>query len=444
VSQLDVQEQPLLPPRHNWNNLLSALGSAALLAIGGHTLALLAHSTMTHAESRVASASPATGTPAASPLEAPALSELPAAPLAGKAPSRLVGPPAPAARPAPVGPPAPAGRRATPPGRIGPAGPVSGPLSTNLPLAEGFRGPIWTRNALPAITPGSVRLPRTPVVPGIPGNGSLPGMAAVPRESTGGPDLSSEIPDQRALELTRLANPQQQVRSAAGQAAPATAEKPVSVSLAVARPKGGYEVGQIVTVRAAASTEAYIALIRVDAAGKSSVVFSSARPVRSFARALRAGPVGGPEYLVAIASAHPLNGAAAAGALRSSGAGFSAVPASQEGTPPGQAWSLALAEAASLSGAQARWERFEWAVATASFGTRAPKIVASKPAGEKPAGKPAADKAAGDKADGAKPAAQDGSALPGAEAGKPQPKPAETKPDEKPAEGKPAEGKPGE
>ena len=183
------------------------------------------------------------------------------------------------------------------------------------------------------------------------------------------------------LTLSRLANPALQVRSGPEAVKPAvSAEQPLGVKLSVGGSTGGYEAGSTVAVRVSASAPCYAVLIRVDANGRASTVLRSSRLTRGFSVALKAGPSAGPEYLVALASAVPIGGAEAAGIMRASGQGFTAVPAADGGASPGNAWSTAVGHASGLSGSGRQPQRFEWAVDTASFGTRAAKTaVAQRP-----------------------------------------------------------------
>lgn len=251
-------------------------------------------------------------------------------------------------------------------GHIGPTGPILGPLNTNVSLDGPVLGPQWNGKPLPVAT-GPLLFQK-----GMRVANAAPALPA--RHS----DISSELPDERKVALSRLVNPQQvQARPAEQtQRAEASAEKPLSIHLSVNAPESGPAAGEVVAVRMSASADCYAALIRVDTSGQASVVFRSPGPSRSFACAVRGGPGAGAEYLVAVASVHPLNGNDAVAALRSGG-GFATVRTAEGGPEPGAAWSQAVAQAGSLSGPAAKWQRFEWAVATGAFAVRSPKQVAS-------------------------------------------------------------------
>lgn len=286
-------------------------------------------------------------------------------------------------------------------GGIGFMGPVSGPLNTTLGPLGPVSGPQWTRNALPYI---GQQVPQ-PVGSAAP--------AASPRLPS---EASSELPDLRKLELSRLAHPDLQVRgnqpASPARGVEVSAQQPLSVSLSVVRPPKGYQVGDPVAVRMTANADCNVALLRVDASGKSTTLFRSPGASRRFACALRAGPASGAEYLVVIASVRPLDGADAASALRTSGAGFTAVPAVGEGTGPGQAWTLAVSQASALGGAASHWERHEWSVATAAFLTR-PAVSTAKRASP-----PVPSVVPKQASNAPAPAAPEGSQLPGGTASK--------------------------
>ena len=251
-------------------------------------------------------------------------------------------------------------------GHIGATGPILGPLNTAMGPDGPVYGPQWNEKPLPAVT-GPLLFQKGQRV----ANGA-------PSGPTRRSDISSELPDERKVALSRLVNPQQvQARPAEqAQRADVSAEKPLSIHLAVNAPESGPAAGEVVAVRMSASTDCYAALIRVDTSGQASVVFRSPGPSRSFACAVRGGPGAGAEYLVAVASVHPLNGNDAVAALRSGG-GFATVRTAEGGPEPGAAWTQAVAQAGSLSGPTAKWQRFEWAVATGAFAVRSPKQVAS-------------------------------------------------------------------
>jgi hypothetical protein len=285
-------------------------------------------------------------------------------------------------------------------GRIGPMGRISGPLSTDVPLGI-VTGPEWTRAPLPGVHSRLVKVPvPAPVTP------------AVPRR----PNASSELPDERTLALSRLANPALQVRTGPQAAKPeVSVDKPMGVRLSLNRPAAGYEAGSTVAVRVSASAPCYAVLIRVDANGRATTVLRSSRLARGFTVALKAGPSAGPEYLVALASAVPIGGAEAAAILRASGQGFAAVPAVDGGASPGNAWSTAVGHVSGLGGSGRQPQRFEWAVDTASFGTRAPKTAVA----QRPEPKSAAPREA------ARPKEQPAAKAPGEESALPTSKPVE-------------------
>jgi hypothetical protein len=139
------------------------------------------------------------------------------------------------------------------------------------------------------------------------------------------------------------------------------------MSLVVARPSRGIQVGSFVPVRISATSDCYLALLRVDTDGKASTVFRSPGASQSFTCAVKAGPGAGPVYLVAVASSHPLSGAEAANTLRTLGGGFPTLTTAAGGADAGSAWSAALSQASGLGGAARPWQRYEWAAATGSF-----------------------------------------------------------------------------
>jgi hypothetical protein len=139
------------------------------------------------------------------------------------------------------------------------------------------------------------------------------------------------------------------------------------MSLVVARPGRGIQVGSFVPVRISATSDCYLALLRVDTDGKASTVFRSPGASQSFTCAVKAGPGAGPVYLVAVASSHPISGAEAANTLRSMGGGFPTLTTAAGGADAGSAWSAALSQASALGGAARPWQRYEWAAATGSF-----------------------------------------------------------------------------
>jgi len=348
--------------------------------------------------------------------------------------SNLMGPPAPAQSPQPIRQhvagsrsASAAPRRGGLPGRIGPAGPIQGPLNTTLNVIGPVQGPSWEGKPLPGVD--QVAPP-----------GSVAAKGNTPKASARMAANSSEIPDARTLALSRLANPVPQVRTVeAAPAAQVAADRPLGLRLSAGRPGRTAQVGEMVPVHVSATAPCYAAVIRVDASGNASTVWQSSSPSRSFSLALRAGPTAGHEYLLAVASIHPLNGREVAGALRASGAGFTTV--GDGGTAPGTAWSLAVGQAGGIGGGgKGGWQRFEWDVATRAFAVAAPPAVA-KVAPKAVAKSPALPKktaaATGPKLAPGKPATgtapTEGSQLP---AGVPQPPKdpgGEPKPEVKPA-----------
>lgn len=305
-------------------------------------------------------------------------------------------------------------------GGLGPIGPISGPLTAHLTDDGVVWGPQWVRGALPA-----------------PGRGAPARSAELETGEEPRSDGSSEIPDARKITLSRLANPAPEVRTVEPRKNSAVSpESPLWLRMSVGVPAKGYRAGETVAVRLSAPADCYAAVFRVDAAGKPSTVFRAPAPSRRFAFVMTAGPVAGPEYLVAVASAHPLDGPDAAAALRASGVRFASVTTAAESpTGPSEAWSLAVEHAAALGGSARKWQRFEWAVAAAQFGTRAPVTVAARRASPD---KPAAAKPT------VKTTGPDESILPTGAATTPDTKPPAavqpaSSPDPKPADPKPAE-----
>ncbi len=238
-------------------------------------------------------------------------------------------------------------------GGIGSLGAPGGPLSAQLGDSGEVVGPQWWRAPLPAVVPGK---------PGA--------VAPVPMMPT---SLQSELPDARTVELSRLANPVPQAQArlvvAVRGAAPA-ADRPVAVSLQVVRPVRGLTAGQPVTVRVQASTDCYLALIRVDATGRGSVVLRTPALSRSFSCSLRANAQAGNEYLLAVACAQPLSSGDVGAVVRAGSTGFGAPGGASTGLEPGRAWREAVGAAASLGGGAQAWQRFEWSIATASYATQ--------------------------------------------------------------------------
>lgn len=287
-------------------------------------------------------------------------------------------------------------------GPIGYLGPIAGPLNADAGGGPVF-GPGWDRKPLPNIVAGP------PIPTGL--LSPKPPVTAAPSDPT-----SSELPDEKTVALSRLANPQLEVRQVApAKAETATAENPLSVQISLK--DDDFRAGEPVTVRVSANLACYTALVLVDSAGKSSTVFQSTRPARQFTCLLKAGPTPGAEYLLAVASMQPLGSAEVAVSLRAAGAGFSAPRVSQAaGEAPTAAWTLAVAHVDGLDGAAKKLERFEWGSNTATFVTQPPVVTASKPK----------TKAIPRKDERPEPASEE-SALP-------KPEPAEPKGDGKPAE----------
>lgn len=260
-----------------------------------------------------------------------------------------------------------------PRGGMGRLGPVDGPLSVSLPGGE-IGGPQWRGAPLPAV--------------GARAAGSLPLTGDTPSTDTPSPSgpttnvVSSELPDARTLELSRLANPEMQVRPQAPKpaAAPqASQNAPLRMSMVVSRPSRGVSVGDFIPVRVSATTDCYLALLRVDTDGKATTAFRSPGASQSFTCAVKAGPGTGPIYLVAVGSTHPLSGAEAVAALRNQGGGFPTLTTAAGGTDGSTAWSAVLAQAGSLGGTPRPWQRYEWAVSTGSFLVPPPRQLTSVP-----------------------------------------------------------------
>lgn len=271
--------------------------------------------------------------------------------------AEFVGPPAP---------PRPAEKPTTGAGPIGYLGPIEGPL--NAAVAAGpVLGPGWEHTPLPNVLPGP------PVPPGLAG-APPPAPAAAPPDPT-----SSELPDEKTVALSRLANPELQVRPAAPvKAEAASPERPLTVRLTVSDKQ--HKAGEPVTVRVTANLACYGALLLVNAEGKSSTVFQALRPTREYTCLLKAGPSPGTEYLLAVASAQPLSAADLASVVR---------PNDEFSAPA--AWATAVSHLDGIDGSGKTPQRFEWALDTATFVTSA-EVVAAKP--KTPETPPAAPKPA--------------------------------------------------
>jgi len=252
-------------------------------------------------------------------------------------------------------------------GRIGFMGPIQGPLNAAVPEGGPVLGPGWERKPLPNVLAGP------PIPPG------LIGAAPTPAAVASGNPTSSELPDEKTVALSRLANPQVQVRTAAPtKAETATAENPLTVHVALK--DDDFRSGEPVTARVTANIACYAALVLVDSEGKSSTVFQSTRPTREFTCLLKAGPAPGTEYLLAVASLQPLGSVELAPAVRGAASGFApARVTSAAGHAPPAAWTLAVAHVDNLDGDAKKLQRFEWNTGTATFVTLAPVVTASKP-----------------------------------------------------------------
>lgn len=262
-------------------------------------------------------------------------------------------------------------------GRIGPIGPIAGPLNAQVPEGAPLYGPTWDRKPLPLL-PNSAQF----VVPaGSTVTPAKPGTVAAASAPSGTGDADSEIPDPTKLALSRAANPTVEVRDRTVVKAEASPEKPVALNVSLGE-GGTRTAGDVVVVRLSANVDCYFVVMRVDPAGKAATVFQSSRPAQRVACVVKAGPEAGAEYLVAVASVKALNSEDVTAALKGTGAGFATMPTGAEGgSQPGQAWSTVLAHAGSVGGTPpaARWQRYEWDVATTTFATVAKP---EKPAAE--------------------------------------------------------------
>jgi hypothetical protein len=266
-------------------------------------------------------------------------------------------------------------------GPIGYMGPIAGPLNTSL--SGGYvRGPIWNGEPLPQVgSPGLLIEAEA---------GALPAAEA-------GPEASSELPDAGKLALARLANPTEAAPASPaahpGAGGPAAApapevspEKPLTLRMAFQRPVKGYEPGASVTVKLTAAADAYVLVLGVDGTGRAVTLGKSAGPVRSFGIAFRAQAEPGPQYLVALASVHPLTGPDVAAALRGNGPAWLSpvVTVAREAASPANAWAAAAGHAQLLGGAARGWQRHEWTLAAGSFAVRAPAPPAAEAAARPP------------------------------------------------------------
>jgi hypothetical protein len=253
---------------------------------------------------------------------------------------------------------------------------LSGPRGWDgLPV----RGPIWRGAPLPGAGAPAIAAPESPAAA----------------------DGSSEIPDSRRLELSRLANPKTELRprspSSPGGGNAVSAEQPLSLRLSVSRPAKSAASGDIATLRAEASADCHAIVIAVDAAGRAALLFRTPVPLRSFVVPLSLGEADGVLYVVALVSIQPAPGPDAAGWLRGlPGFASSASSSAAAGVTPAAAWEAAIRLAAELSAPARKWQRYEWAAATAMV-----EAPASGALGPSEAGK------------GARARAAEGSRLPG-------------------------------
>jgi hypothetical protein len=234
------------------------------------------------------------------------------------------------------------------PGGLGFVGRIDGALNAS-PDAATVLGPRWNGQPLPMVgaSPGSL------LALGFAARGGAPG------------DLSSELPTSDALAASALANPGAVVRTApAKQVIEASPENPLALKLTVKRRQAGS--GELIDVRVFASADCYVGLIRVDSSGAAGIPFRSPTPGRSFGCVLTPALGEGAEYLVAVASSHPLSTGDIPALLKASEQSLSAVETVVGGASPERAWTLAVAQAGSLGRAEAPWARHEWAVATHS------------------------------------------------------------------------------
>ena len=265
-------------------------------------------------------------------------------------------------------------------GETAPAGPV-GPNqpSTGTDTGDGgvVSGPSWRLPPLlPVITvpapatPGSppapkVNDPKKPVVAAVrptPGTGNTPTPAAPVTPGGGTP--------------TPVAPPEPPRP---------TSENPLKVSVALDRTSAEYSPAELVQVKVAASTDCYIALLRVDAQGNASLLYPrrlgrAARRGKSYAWAMKAGTEGW-ERVVVVASAQPLTGSDAAAALDATGPSGD-TPAGAPAANPSQAGS-ALQSVLRAQGGDAtfgQWARHDWACAQLTFHVKGKQAAGLLPA----------------------------------------------------------------
>lgn len=255
-------------------------------------------------------------------------------------------------------------------GGMGPIGPIQGPLSAELTPGGPVVGPSWNRNPLPGLASLNLPFSNDPRTRST----DAPGADSAPAALTGPPvpaDGSSVLPDPAKLAVSRKANPTLEVRERVARAADTTADKPVSLSLDLGESPAPRRTGEIVAVRMNATAASFFLLLRIDASGKASTVFRSARPAQRVACVLRAGAEPGAEYLIALAAVNPLNGEDVAAALKGLPASFTAPAGATGGLQPAAAWTAVVQHASTVGGTPdpVTWQRHQWSVATASFAT---------------------------------------------------------------------------
>ena len=168
-----------------------------------------------------------------------------------------------------------------------------------------------------------------------------------------------------------------------------------------------YRAGELVAVRVSASADCYAGRDPGRRRGKGVHRILVRAPVPELRAGREGRPNSGPGVRGRGRVGAPAERRGSGGGAAELGAGFPAAsPAAYTGgagVSAGAAWSAAVTQASALSGAPAKWQRYEWSVATASFGTRPPDRVASGRRGheraaaqERPAPPKAAPPAAGD------------------------------------------------
>ncbi len=281
-------------------------------------------------------------------------------------------------------------------GGIGFIGPIAGPLNASVPNGP-VGGPEWSRSPLPNAA-GRIAF-------------EIGEGAALESPDRG---LDSELPDPKRIALSRLANPSSSdarpTEAPAGSPAVqarVSPERPLGLKLAVSRPARGYRGGDSVSARITATAPGYLALIRVDSAGKATIEFRSPIPSREAVCSLRLSEAGGGEYLLAVATVKPWNGSELAAAVRGTDHGFSIAPGILNASAAAaSAWTQALAVIPSLGASGPTAQRFEWAAATQSLGVRAVPQTAE-------AGTSGGERSTTDPASGRPASPRDGSVLPG-------------------------------